>query len=235
MRILVVEDEPLMRQLLRQGLQERDCAVLTAADGNTALQIAEAHEFDVILLDIGLPGRDGYDVVRMLRERARHTRVLMLTARDGEEDIIRGLDLGADGYMTKPFSFPELIARLQALTRPRREWREDGNPRIEAGGLALDLARRSAMRDSVNIELTRSEFSLLLSLLRSAERCVSRKTLMECVWGSESRVGPGALDVLVNSLRYKIDGPYRHKFIRTVRGSGYVLSCQSEPMNGACL
>lgn len=227
MRILVVEDDPRMLQLLRQGLQERNCAVLCAADGETALQIAMAHEFDVILLDIGLPGIDGFDVVCELRARSRGTRALMLTARDSEDDIIRGLDLGADGYMTKPFSFPELLARLQSLTRPPRERADDGNKTLEAGGLALDLARRSVVRDKIGIDLTRSEFNLLLSLVRSAERCVPRQKLMEGVWGPESRIGPGALDVLVNSLRTKIDGHYSHKFIRTVRGSGYLLTCPS--------
>jgi DNA-binding response OmpR family regulator len=227
MRILVVEDDPRMLQLLRQGLHERDCAVLGAPDGETALQLAMAHEFDVILLDIGLPGVDGFGVVRELRQRSRGTRVLMLTARDSEDDIIRGLDLGADDYMTKPFSFPELVARLQSLIRSRRENDGDSNQTIEAGGLTLDLARRSVARDKIGIDLTRSEFNLLLSLIRCAERCVSRQKLMEGVWGPESSVGPGALDVLVNSLRTKIDGPYGHKFIKTVRGSGYLLTCAS--------
>ena len=227
MRILIVEDDPRMLQLLRQGLQERDFEVLCAPDGETALQIALAHELDVILLDIGLPGVDGFHVVRRLRERSRGTHVLMLTARDSEDDIICGLDLGADGYMTKPFSFPELVARLQSLIRPRREETDDGSHTIEACGLALDLARRSVIRDRIGIDLSRSEFNLLLSLMRSAERCVPRQKLMEGVWGPQSSVGQGALDVLVNSLRTKIDGPYSHKCIRTVRGSGYLLTCPS--------
>jgi DNA-binding response OmpR family regulator len=225
MRILIVEDDPRMLQLLRQGLQERDCAVLTAADGETALQIALACQFDVILLDIGLPGIDGFQVVRALRETAQGTRVLMLTARDGEDDIIQGLDIGADGYMTKPFSFPELVARLQSLTRLPRERSEEGNQKIEAGSLTLNLARRTASRDQICIDLTRSEFNLLLSLMRRVERCVTRQQLIEGVWGPESNISSGALDVLVNSLRTKIDSPYRDKLIKTVRGSGYLLTC----------
>src|SRR5580658_4836543 len=121
MRILIIEDEPRMLDLLRRGLEERNCTVMTALDGETGLQIAAAREFDAILLDIGLPRCDGYQVMRTLRDRAGAARVLMLTARDGEDDIIRGLDLGADDYLTKPFSFPELVLRLQSITRHHRD------------------------------------------------------------------------------------------------------------------
>lgn len=228
MRILVVEDDPRMLRLLRQGLQERNCAVLTAPDGETALQIAMAHEFDVIVLDIGLPHLDGYQVVKTLREFSNSARVLMLTARDSEDDIIRGLDLGADGYMTKPFSFPELAARLQSLTRLKPGPAACERRTIEAGRLTVDLERRSVRRDRAVIDLTRSEFNLLLALIRSAEQCVSRQELTERVWGMDSNVSPGALDVLVNSLRSKIDGPYRDKLILTVRGVGYQLACRPQ-------
>ncbi|MGB6192821.1 MAG: response regulator transcription factor [Terracidiphilus sp.] len=230
MRILVIEDEPRMLELLRVGLQERDCAVMTARDGETGLEIATAYEFDAILLDIGLPRRDGYELVQAMRERSCLTRVLMLTARDGEDDIIRGLDLGADDYMTKPFSFPELVARLQSITRPRRD---DSDGRIEMGDLVVDLIRRSVTRDCIHVDLTRSEFSLLVSLIRSAGRCVPRQSLMEGVWGSDPCVSHGALDVLVNSLRSKIDAPYRQKLIHTVRGSGYLLDCATQEVESA--
>jgi len=219
-RILVIEDEARMLELLRRGLQEHDCAVMTAPDGVSGLDIASAHEFDAIVLDIGLPHRDGYELVRMLRERRKPTPVLMLTARDSEDDIIRGLELGADDYMTKPFSFPELVARLQSITRPRRE---DSAGRIELGELAIDPVLRSVTRDSRPIDLTKSEFSLLLTLMRSGGRCVSRHALMESVWGSDPGVGTGALDVLVNSLRGKMDAPYEGKVIGTVRGAGYMV------------
>ena len=220
MRILVIEDEPRMLDLLRRGLQERDCAVMTATDGETGLEIAADCEFDAILLDIGLPRRNGYEVVQTLRERACSARVLMLTARDGEDDIIRGLDLGADDYITKPFSFPELVARLQSLNRRQRI---DSNT-IEAGDLTIDLARRLVTRGRSHIDLSRTEFSLLLLLMRSAGQCVSRHSLMEGVWGSNSDIGSGALDVLVNSLRSKIDVPHETRLIHTVRGVGYVLN-----------
>jgi DNA-binding response OmpR family regulator len=224
MRILIIEDEPRMLDLLRRGLEERDCTVMTAMDGETGLQIAAVFEADVIVLDIGLPRCDGYQVMRTLRERAGTARVLMLTARDGEDDIIRGLELGADDYLTKPFSFPELVARLQAITRAHRE---DVSGTIEAGELAVDPVRRTVTRGSTQIDLSRSEFSLLVSLIRSAGRCVSRQSLMKGVWGSDPEVGSGALDVLVNSLRNKIDAPYPRKLIGTVRRSGYILHYES--------
>ena len=221
MRVLVIEDEPRMLELLRRGLQEHDCTVLTAMDGEGGLEIAASIELDAVVLDIGLPRCDGYDVIRALRGRFCTTPVLMLTARDGEDDIIRGLDLGADDYLTKPFSFAELVARLQAITRrPRHEM----NSAIQAGDLAVDVLKRSVSRGDRTIELSRSEFALLLLLVRSAGECVSRRSLMECVWGENPEVGSGALDVLVNSLRSKIDLSSRPKLIHTIRGSGYLLS-----------
>jgi DNA-binding response OmpR family regulator len=229
MRILVVEDELRMLELLRKGLYESGCAVMTAVDGETGLEIALAHEFDAIVLDIGLPRRDGYSVAKALRERKRATPVLMLTARDAEDDIIRGLDLGADDYMTKPFSFPELVARLQSITRPQRE---ETAGKIEAGDLVVDPIRHSVKRANTNIDLTRSEFALLGRLARSAGSCVPRHTLAESVWGSDPGVSPGALDVLVNALRRKIDEPFNHKLIGTVRGAGYVLKHNSAANGG---
>jgi DNA-binding response OmpR family regulator len=232
MRILVIEDEPRMLELLRRGLQEHDCAVMTAMDGETGLEIASGCEFDVIVLDIGLPRCNGYDVIQILRERSSKTRVLMLTARDGEDDIIRGLELGADDYLTKPFSFPEFVARLQSITR---EPRRDLNCTIQAGDLAVNPIKRSVSRGNQKIELSRSEFNLLLPLVRSAGLCVSRQSLMECVWGANPDVGSGALDVLVNSLRSKIDASNRPKLIHTVRGSGYLLSNSWHAMERARL
>jgi len=167
-------------------------------------------------------------VAQTLRERKRATPILMLTARDAEDDIIRGLDLGADDYMTKPFSFQELVARLQSITRPHRE---ETVTRIEVGDLVVDPARHSVTRDSASIDLTRTEFALLGRLARSAGGCVSRQALSESVWGTEASVGPGALDVLINSVRRKVDAPFKHKLIRTVRGAGYVLKVQ--PASGS--
>ena len=223
MRILVIEDETRMLELLRKGLYESGYTVMTASDGETGLAIALAHDFSAIVLDIGLPCRDGFSVARELRERKRATPILMLTARDAEDDIIRGLDLGADDYMTKPFSFQELIARLQSITRPHRE---ETITRIEAGDLVVDPVRHSVTRGSANIDLTRTEFALIGRLVRSAGGCVSREALSESIWGSDATVGPGALDVLVNAVRRKDDAPFKYKLIRTVRGAGYVLKVQ---------
>lgn len=232
MRILIIEDEPRMLELLRKGLYEHGFAVMTADDGETGLEIATEHQFDVIILDIGLPRLDGYGVMRELRARSHSTPVLMLTARDAEDEIIRGLDAGADDYLTKPFSFSELVARLQAVTRSHRE---EGDGRIAAGDVVLDFARRSVTRNRKSIDLTRQEFLLLNCLMLQAGKCVPRKKLMESVWGTDRSIGATALDVLVNSLRAKIDLHYHSKLVGTVRGSGYVFKCTASALERATL
>jgi DNA-binding response OmpR family regulator len=231
MRILLIEDESRMLELLRRGLYERGCTVMTAADGEAGLEIAMAHAFDAVVLDIGLPRRDGYQVLQALRAHRGSVPILMLTARDAEDDIIRGLDLGADDYMTKPFSFPELVARLQSITRPGRD---DGNLKIGSGDLVVDPGRHQVTRGNANIELTRTEFALLARLARNAGQCVSRQDLIQSVWGAGRQVGTGALDVLINALRNKIDAPFEHKIIGTVRGSGYMLSPSNSPQGVSC-
>jgi DNA-binding response OmpR family regulator len=222
MRILVVEDEPRMLELLRKGLYEHGFSVMTAADGATGLEILTAFEFDAIILDIGLPRMSGYGVLKALRAQARMTSVLILTARDTEDDIIRGFELGADDYLTKPFSFPELIARLHSITRCDRQ---EGYSTISIDDLAVDPIRHKVTRNGASVDLTRLEFLLLVCLARRAGHCVSRRTLMQTLWGPDHTVGPSALGVLMNSLRAKIDPPYRKKMIGTVRGLGYTLSC----------
>jgi DNA-binding response OmpR family regulator len=224
MRTLIVEDEPRMLELLRKGLYENGFTVMTAPDGESGLEIATTHEFDAVVLDIGLPRMDGYYVMMAMRARARMTPVLMLTARDTEDDIIRGFDLGADDYLTKPFSFPELVARLQSITRRRRE---QGGSTIEVGDVVIDLLRHAVTRNLKTIDLTRLEFLLLACLVRRAGQCVPRQTVMDSVWGPDHPVGPGTLDVLVNSLRAKFDAPYPMKLIGTVRGSGYIFNPDS--------
>ncbi len=224
MRILIVEDEPRMLELLRKGLYEHGFAIVTATDGEMGLEIATAHEFDAIVLDIGLPKLDGYALMKALRERSRMTPVLMLTARDAEDEIIHGLDVGADDYLTKPFSFPELVARLQSITR---RCREEGDGMIRIGDVALDPAGRTVKRMNENICLTPHEFLLLTCLLRRAGQSIPRQALIDFIWGADHPVGPTALDVLVNALRAKIDAPYRKKLIGTVRGSGYIFKCDA--------
>jgi len=220
MRILVIEDESRMLELLRKGLYEHGFTVMTAADGESGLEIATVYECDAIVLDIGLPRLDGYALLQALRARSRTTPVLMLTARDTEDDMIRGFDVGADDYLTKPFSFPELVARLKSITR---RLREKGDGMIKAADVAIDPIRHTVTRARDSIDITRLEFRLLECLLRRAGQCVTRQALTEQVWGAEHPVGPTALDVLVNSLRAKIDAPYPSKRIGTVRGSGYMF------------
>jgi DNA-binding response OmpR family regulator len=224
MRILVIEDETRMLELLRKGLYEHGYTVMTAADGMTGLEIAIAFEFDAIVLDIGLPRLNGYGVMEALRARKLRTPVLMLTARDAEDEIIHGLDLGADDYLTKPFSFAELVARLQSITRSRND---NAYSIPETGEMILDPVRHTASRQGHSINLTRHEFLLLGCLMRNVGRCVARRQLMESVWGADHAIGATALDVLVNSLRIKIDGPFKSKLISTVRGSGYILEAAS--------
>ena len=220
MRILIIEDEPRMVELLRQGLYENGYTVMTAADGVTGLEIATTYPFDAVVLDIGLPRMDGYTVMQTLRARSYSTPVLMLTARDSEDEMIRGFDLGADDYLTKPFSFAELVARLQSITRPFRK----SNDRVSLlGDLAVDFSRHAVTRQQQSIELSRLEFLLLACLVRHAGQCVSRQMLTEAVWGSEYSVSKNSLDVLVNSLRAKIDTPFPAHIINTVRGTGYLL------------
>jgi DNA-binding response OmpR family regulator len=224
MRILIIEDELRMLELLSKGLYEAGYTVMTAVDGETGLAAALAHEFDAIVLDIGLPRRDGYSVAQAIRSTKPATPILMLTARDTEDDIIRGLDTGADDYMTKPFSFAELVARLHSITRPRYA---DVSARMDGvAGLVVDHANQRVMRNDTCVHLTRTEFALLTGLLRNPGRCVSRQMLTTYIWGADPDVSPGALDVLVNGLRRKIDEPFQNKMIYTVRGQGYTLKAQ---------
>jgi DNA-binding response OmpR family regulator len=219
MRILIIEDELRMSELLCKGLYEHGFTVMSACDGETGLQMATAHELDAIVLDIGLPKMDGYQLMQALRARGCRTPVLMLTARDTEDEIIRGLDVGADDYLTKPFSFPELVARLQSITRRL----DQAEVAIHAGDLVIDPIRRTVSRKGEAVELTHLEFQLLSRLVQSIDQCVPRQTLMEFVWGKDHAVGPTALDVLVNALRAKIDAPRSKRLIVTVRGSGYIF------------
>jgi two-component system OmpR family response regulator len=221
MRVLVVEDEPEMRTMLRDGLREHGHAVAVASDGQDGLSLATEHEFDLILLDVLLPGVNGYSVATALRSRTATSQerpfILMLTACDAEDQIIQGLECGADDYLTKPFSFLELLARIQATTRPRTLMR-GGVPNLE-----LNPFKQSAYRDGRPIALTPAEFRLLECLVRAAGRIVPRTVLIESVWGRGQAASSGNVDTLVNALRNKIDLPFPTRLIRTVRGIGYRL------------
>jgi len=218
MRVLVVEDDVKMASLLRRGLVEEGLAADVARTGDDALWMAEATEYDAIVLDVMLPGADGFEVCRRLREAGRWSPVLMLTARDAVEDRVAGLDAGADDYLTKPFSFAELLARLRAIARRAPLERPTV---LEAGDLRLDPATRRAWRGDVEIGLSGKEFALLETFMRRPGEVLSRYQLLEHCWdyGYENR--SNVVDVYVRYLREKIDRPFGRKSLETVRGAGY--------------
>jgi two-component system OmpR family response regulator len=220
MRTLVVEDEFKMAALIRRGLIEEGYAADVARTGEEALWMARATPYDAIVLDLMLPGRDGLEVCRELRESGVWSPILMLTARDGIQDRVEGLDGGADDYLTKPFSFAELLARLRALARR-------GAPKrpavLEAGSLRLDPATRQAWRGEVEIELSPKEFALLETLMRRAGHVLTRLELIEHAWDHAYENRSNVVDVYVRYLREKVDRPFGLDSIETVRGVGYRL------------
>jgi two-component system, OmpR family, response regulator len=220
MRVLVVEDDIKMAALLQRGLREEGLAVDVAGRGEEALWMAEATEYDALVLDVMLPGIDGFETCRRLREGGVWTPVLMLTARDAVEDRVAGLDGGADDYLTKPFSFSELLARLRALVRR-------GSPErpsvLTVGDLRLDPATRRVRRGEAEIELSPREFSLLETFMRHPGEVLSRFQLLERAWDFEYENRSNVIDVYVRYLREKIDRPFRVSSLETVRGVGYRL------------
>ena len=220
MKILVIEDELSMATLLKQGLEEEGHSVVVAGDGVDGLGIARDEEFDVIVLDLMLPKMDGITVASLLREEENHTPILMLTAKDAPRDIVVGLDTGADDYLTKPFSFEELLARLRSITRRARGER---TTEIKVDGLSLNPATRLVSRDGRELNLTRTEYNLLELLLRRTGKVVSREAIIQAVWGFDSDVESNTLDVFVSQLRRKVDSPDAPRLIHTLRGVGYSL------------
>jgi DNA-binding response OmpR family regulator len=220
MQVLVVEDEGRMAELLRQGLEEEGHSVVLAANGSDGLAMAEAHLFDAIVLDVMLPGLDGFSVARKLRAALNQTPILMLTARDATHDIVEGLNLGADDYLVKPFSFEVLLARLRAVSR-RGAIAEP--PVLQVADLTLNPAAREVTRGARRIALTRTEFGLLELLMKRAGRVVTRENLIESVWGFDSEVRSNTLDAFIRLLRDKVDAIGETKLIQTVRGVGYCL------------
>ena len=220
MQILVVEDETRLANLLRQGLEEEGHSVVVSGNGRDGLSLALAHSFDAIVLDIMLPQLDGMAVARRLREAGNRTPVLMLTARDAEADVVSGLDIGADDYLTKPFSFDVLLARLRAVSRRGPIARP---VILQAGGVSLDPSSREATRAGRRVTLTRTEYCLLEMLMRRAGGVVPRDSLIQAIWGFSSEVESNTLDAFVRLLRAKIEISGEPKLIHTVRGVGYCL------------
>jgi two-component system OmpR family response regulator len=220
MRALVVEDESKMAALLRRGLQEEGFAVDIAASGEDGSWMGTENDYDVILLDVMLPDVDGFEVCRRLRAADRWAPILMLTARDGVQDRVAGLDAGADDYLTKPFSFDELLARVRALLRRGPSERP---PVLTVGDLALDPATRRVTRGDREIDLTPKEFGLLDLFLRHPGEALSRTRILEHVWDFAYDGDSNVVDVYVRYLRDKVDRPFGRRSIETVRGVGYRL------------
>jgi len=220
MRVLIVEDELRMASLIRRGLTNEGLAADVAVRGADALWMAEAHDYDAVLLDVMLPDVDGFEVCRRLRAAGVWAPVLMLTARDSVEDRVAGLDSGADDYLVKPFSFAELLARLRALAR-----RGDGErPAVlVVDDLRLDPATREVTRGSTPIQLTAKEFALLETFMRRAGEVLSRLHLLEHAWDFAYDNRSNIVDVYVRRLRRKIDEPFERSSLETVRGAGYRL------------
>lgn len=220
MKLLIVEDEARMADLLNKGLTEEGHTATCAADGAEGLELAKSYEFDVIILDIMMPKLSGYELAKQLRAEKVRTPILMLTAKDAVPDIVKGLDLGADDYMTKPFSFDELVARLRAVKR-RALAAENSTMRV--GDLVLDPASREVSRGEQRISLTRTEYNLLERLIYRTGKVVSRRSLIESVWGFDREIEENTLDAFMHLLRGKIDPPGQPKLIHTVRGVGYMI------------
>jgi two-component system OmpR family response regulator len=223
MRLLVVEDDVKLARALERGLQREGYAVDLADTGDDALSQATSNEYDAVVLDVMLPGLDGFAVCKEMRSNERWAPVLMLTARDQVGDRIRGLDAGADDYLVKPFDFGELLARLRALIRRGPTERA---PVLEVGDLRIDPAARIVTRGGREIELTVREFALLQFLAQRAGAVVSREELLEHVWDNAEEGSTNVVDVYVGYLRNKVEKPFRGKIIRTVRGIGFMLEAK---------
>ena len=220
MRILVVEDEKKLASFIRRGLKEKGYAVDVAADGNEGLFLAEVNPYDLIILDIMLPGKDGISICRELRKNKNNSPVLILTARDDVEDKINGLDSGADDYLTKPFAFGELLARARALMRRKQEHK---TTKLRVADLELDQLTRKVSRGGRTIELTSTEYSLLEYLMLHAGQVVTRTMISEHVWNDDFDTFSNVINVYINYLRKKIDSDFEKKLIQSVRGTGYIL------------
>ena len=223
MRILLIEDEKKVASFIRRGLKEKNFAVDVAYDGEKGLFLAEVNPYDLIILDIMLPGKDGIFICRQLRKKNNDTPILMLTARDDVEDKISGLDSGADDYLTKPFQFAEFLARVRALTR-----RKGGIKitKLKVSDLELDQITHKVVRSGKEIDLTSTEYSLLEYLMLNANHVVTRTMISEHVWNDDFDSFSNVINVYINYLRKKIDTDFNKKLIHSMRGVGYILKEQ---------
>ena len=220
MRILFAEDEPTIREFVTRGLEESGYAVDAVADGEDAWLAAQTVDYDVAILDVSMPSLDGFEVCRRIRNRPGHgPAVLFLTARDAIDDRVKGLDLGAEDYLVKPFAFAELLARVRALLRRGAS----GPPVLNVADLELDPAAHKVQRGATDIRLTAKEFSLLEYLMRNANRVVTRNMIAEHVWNFDLDAESNFIEVFIYALRKKIDVPFGSTLIQTVRGTGYKI------------
>lgn len=227
MRLLLVEDDERIARFITKGLRENSYAVDHAADGNSALFRTDTSDYDLVILDLMVPGKNGFEICEQLRYEKKDVPVLILTARDSVEDRIKGLDAGADDYLSKPFEFGELLARVRALLRrPRVGFHA---PRIVVGDLEIDTARQEAFAGGVQIELTTKEYALLEYFARNLDRVVGREEISEHVWNETFDPFSNLIEVYVNRLRQKLGSRVRTPVLRTRRGAGYVFATAADP------
>lgn len=224
LRILTVEDEAEMADLLARGLRAEGYVVDVASDGLRALALAQRNDYDIAILDVMMPGMSGFEVCRWLRRQTDGLAIMLLTARDAVDDRVRGLDAGADDYLTKPFEFAELTARLRALRRRDAI----GSPRLDVGGLHLDIARQQISVDGTDLRLSRTEFDVLRLLAASEGQVVARAEILGGVWGSATYIDPNIVDQYVSYVRRKLEAVHAPVRIVTVRGIGYRLHSETQ-------
>jgi two-component system, OmpR family, response regulator len=225
MKVLVVEDEHRIAEAIKEGLVNESYAVDLAFDGEDGYNAASADEYDVIILDVMMPGMDGNEVCKKLRQDGDHTPIMMLTAKDQDNDIVRGLDSGADDYLAKPFSFEVLLARLRALLRRPKDSLGES---LVVGSLELDPVTKRVKRDDKEIELSKKEYSILEYMMRHSGQLLSKNNIISHVWDFDADVLPNNVEVFINFLRNKIDRPFDKPLIHTVRGFGYRLQEDGE-------
>ena len=225
MKVLLIEDEEKVVRSLQKGLNEHQIEVDFALEGTSGLLLAEANEYDVIISDIIVPGLNGTDLTRKLRAKGNHTPVLMLTALSATDDKVDGLEAGADDYMTKPFEFKELLARIKALSRRSKDSTNQKQV-LGFGGIEMNLTAREIHRDGVRVELTPKEFALMEYFIRNQGRAISKAEIAEKVWDINFETNSNVVEVYVNYLRNKIDKPFGTKLIHTVFGQGYILKVE---------
>ena len=225
MHILLVEDESKLARFIQRGLETEGFTVEIAADGAVGEKRARSDQFDLILLDVLLPKKDGFEILKTIRKAGLKTPVLMLTARSETQDIVSGLDSGADDYLTKPFVFEELLARIRSILRRGRQ----SQTQLKIADLQLDTVKHKATRNGTTIDLTAREYALLECLMRNHPKLVTRQHLAKEIWGFDFDPGTNIVDVYVNHLRKKIDHGFGKKFLHTERGQGYYIAHEEKP------